>query len=186
MGINVANAPTDASSSLVVTSNGGESWSSPDLASVTNPLAVAFGLPDDCVVLGDSGAAYTPMEGRPGSRSSAPPPVSNPQAASCPAPSVRVFVGGQGNGLGAAFSTDGGNSWTAGSLTASSSLSKTIRTHKDGIMASIELGISNGRAEGVEYKGLFHYRQMLWASFRRGDTDTGDAFLWTDLFQSSV
>ncbi|MCL5048808.1 MAG: ISL3 family transposase [Firmicutes bacterium] len=27
-------------------------------------------------------------------------------------------------------------------------LSKTIRTHKDGIMASIELGISNGRVEG--------------------------------------
>ena len=64
--------------------------------------------------------------------------------------------------------------------------SKTIRTHKDGIMASIELGISNGRAEGVECKGLFHYRQMLWASFRRGDTGTGDAFLWTDLAQTSV
>ena len=31
-------------------------------------------------------------------------------------------------------------------------LSKTIRTHKDGIMASIELGISNGRVEGLNTK----------------------------------
>ena len=31
-------------------------------------------------------------------------------------------------------------------------LSKTIRTHKDGIMASIELGISNGRVEGLNNK----------------------------------
>ncbi|MDA8079997.1 MAG: transposase [Actinomycetota bacterium] len=31
-------------------------------------------------------------------------------------------------------------------------LSKTIRTHKDGVMASIELGISNGRVEGLNTK----------------------------------
>jgi BNR/Asp-box repeat len=121
MGINVANALTDASSSLAVTSNGGDSWSSPDLVSVTDPQAVACGSPDDCVVLGDSGAAYTTDGGTTWSPSSAPPPVSNPQAASCPAPSVCVVVGGQGNGLGAAFSTDGGNSWSAGSLPGSSS-----------------------------------------------------------------
>ena len=31
-------------------------------------------------------------------------------------------------------------------------LSKTIRAHKDGIMASIELGVSNGRVEGLNIK----------------------------------
>ena len=31
-------------------------------------------------------------------------------------------------------------------------LTKTIRTHKDGIMAAIELGVSNGRVEGSNTK----------------------------------
>lgn len=41
-------------------------------------------------------------------------------------------------------------------------LSKTIRSHKDGIIASIELGVSNGRVEGLNTK----VRSIVTRSYR--------------------
>ncbi|MHB1734814.1 transposase [Ferrimicrobium acidiphilum] len=41
-------------------------------------------------------------------------------------------------------------------------LSKTIRTHREGILASIRLGVSNGRVEGLNTKA----RSIIARSYR--------------------
>ncbi len=54
-------------------------------------------------------------------------------------------------------------------------LSKTIRTHRDSILASIRLGVSNGRVEGLKRMSSLHHCPLLWVSLRQGYPGPGDA-----------
>ena len=59
-------------------------------------------------------------------------------------------------------------------------LSKTIRTHREGILASIRLGVSNGRVEGLNTKVRSIIARSEGVSLRQGCPGPGDASLWTD------